>query len=231
MFEIIGKTILIYFLMLITLRFMGKREIGELSTFDFVVILLIADVAAIIIDEDYSVWFCIVPVLVLAFIQKLIAFLSLKFNFIRNIVDGKRSIIIYENKLNIKEMKKQNYNMEDLLMQLRQKDVFSLIYVDYLFLETDGQVSVITNPEDKNSIKYVKEEVFPVIISGKIVKENLMYLQKSSVEIESLVKKKGYTVNNIFYACLINDDLFIMKTCNLEDSNETNKDKKRNKRR
>ena len=174
--EIILKTILIYFLMLITLRVMGKREIGELSIFDFAVILLIADVAAVTIDEEYSVFYSIIPMAILLIIQKLLAFLSLKFNFIRNIVDGKRSIIIYENKLNIKEMKKQNYNMEDLLMQARQKDIFSLTNIEFMFLETDGQVSIIKKDKDKNSKPFSEQYLYNFGKSSKLFSKTIVFI-------------------------------------------------------
>lgn len=139
--ELVLKTLFIYFLIIIILRFMGKREIGQLGLFDFVVLLLIADVASVAIDEG-SFWMNLLPIITLALIQKILAFLSLKLNFIRKIFDGKESIIIYNGMLNIKEMKRQNYNVNDLITQTRLKNVKSLSQIEHLVLENNGEISV-----------------------------------------------------------------------------------------
>lgn len=152
--DLIVKTLIIYFLIIFTLRFMGKREIGQLGLFDFVVLLLIADVSSVAIDDNISfldIEFLkkLFPVFTLAITQKLLAILSLKINKLRNIIDGNESIIIYKGKLNIKEMKKQNYNVNDLITQLRLKNVKSLSQVEHLILENNGEISVFLY-DDKN---------------------------------------------------------------------------------
>lgn len=152
--DLIVKTLIIYFLIIFTLRFMGKREIGQLGLFDFVVLLLIADVSSVAIDDNISfldIEFLkkLLPVFTLAITQKLLAILSLKINKLRNIIDGNESIIIYKGKLNIKEMKKQNYNVNDLITQLRLKNVKSLSQVEHLILENNGEISVFLY-HDKN---------------------------------------------------------------------------------
>lgn len=152
--DLIVKTLIIYFLIIFTLRFMGKREIGQLGLFDFVVLLLIADVSSVAIDDKISfldIEFLkkLLPVFTLAITQKLLAILSLKINKLRNIIDGNESIIIYKGKLNIKEMKKQNYNVNDLITQLRLKNVKSLSQVEHLILENNGEISVFLY-HDKN---------------------------------------------------------------------------------
>ena len=152
--DLIVKTLIIYFLIIFTLRFMGKREIGQLGLFDFVVLLLIADVSSVAIDDKISfldIEFLkkLFPVFTLAITQKLLAILSLKINKLRNIIDGNESIIIYKGKLNIKEMKKQNYNVNDLITQLRLKNVKSLSQVEHLILENNGEISVFLY-DDKN---------------------------------------------------------------------------------
>ena len=133
MIDIIWKTTLIYFVILLTLKFMGKREIGELSLFDFVVILLIADLSAVTLDNNMSFYYSIIPIAILAIIQKILAYLSLKSNIIRKIIDGKNSLIVYDGKLNIKEMRKQNYNVSDLLSQIRLKNVLYCVFVFFMY--------------------------------------------------------------------------------------------------
>jgi len=234
--ELIFKTLFIYFLIILILRFMGKREIGQLGLFDFVVLLLIADVSGIAIDEESSFFFNLLPVLTLAIIQKILAIVSLKINFIRNIIDGKESIIIYNGKLNIKEMKKQNYNVNDLITQLRLKNVKSLSQVEHLILENNGEISVFLyeNNSDKvdsstsNSSINQKESsivnannfsenisVYPLIISGQIQKDNIKLLNISEKWINNELSKMNLTIKDVYFGNLEYGKLFIVETCEI----------------
>ena len=235
MFTLVWKTAFIYFLILLTLRFMGKREVGQLGLFDFVVLLLIADVSAITLDDEKNILTCLIPVLILSLIQKILAIISLHVPFIRNIVDGKESIIIYEGKLNIKEMKKQNYNVDDLLSQLRLKNVKSLSQVEYLILENSGDISVFLYKENENvPLSYSKGKrsgtgssgistiihdktlnisIFPLIISGKVIDENLQLQNIKKPWLLKEIKRQGYDLKNVYYANMENNQLFIVKTC------------------
>ena len=112
---IIFRTVLFYFLVVIAYKIMGKREVGELGVFDFIISMLISQLIAICI-ENYKdpIWFVIVPTLILVLFQIVFSFLSLKSNKFRDILDGKESVIISNGKLNFSEMKKQKYNLNDL---------------------------------------------------------------------------------------------------------------------
>lgn len=235
MFTLVWKTAFIYFLILLTLRFMGKREVGQLGLFDFVVLLLIADVSAITLDDEKSILTCLIPVIILSLIQKILAIISLHVPFIRNIVDGKESIIMYEGKLNIKEMKKQNYNVDDLLSQLRLKNVKSLSQVEYLILENSGDISVFLYEESETTpLSYSKGKrsgtgsssvstiihdktlnisIFPLIISGKVIDENLQLQNIKKPWLLGEIKRQGYDLKNVYYANMENNHLFIVKTC------------------
>ena len=107
---IIFRTVLFYFLVVIAYKIMGKREVGELGVFDFIISMLISQLIAICI-ENYKdpIWFVIVPTLILVLFQIVFSFLSLKSNKFRDILDGKESVIISNGKLNFSEMKKQKY--------------------------------------------------------------------------------------------------------------------------
>ena len=129
---IIFRTVLFYFLVVISYKIMGKREVGELGVFDFIISMLISQLIAICI-ENYKdpIWFVIVPTLILVLFQIVFSFLSLKSNKFRDILDGKESVIISDGKLNFSEMKKQKYNLNDLLLQLRDKGIRTIEEVDY----------------------------------------------------------------------------------------------------
>ena len=164
--NVILKSILVYFIVLILLKFMGKREIGQVSLFDFAIILIISDVLVFSIEEKTNnFWHYFICGLLLTIIQRFISFLLLKSRKIRVKFDGEESIIIYDGKLNVEEMKKQRYNMDDLILQLRLSNVSSLKEVKYLILENNGRISVFKyEDQPKNP--------FPLIVSGKIEYKN-----------------------------------------------------------
>src|SRR5690554_3416041 len=190
---------------------MGKREIGQLSIFDFAIILVIADILVSGLEDlESPFYYYILPIVALAIIQKIIAFLMLKIPMLREAFEGKDSLIIDDGKLKIKEMKKQNYNVDDLLTQLRLKNIRSLSEVKYVILETNGEISIFKHSDFNNKSKKSKNEddtsqtksqnvnlmdgpggsestishqneiyPFPLIVSGKIDKENLQTLSLS----------------------------------------------------
>ena len=116
---IILRTIILYWLILGILRVMGKREVGELSIFDLVVFLFIAEVAAFALDDPQSNFIhAIVPMLILFIIQICVSYFSLKSKKFRDVMEGKPSIIMKDGIIVEKEMRKQRYNLDDLLQQL-----------------------------------------------------------------------------------------------------------------
>lgn len=215
--NIILKSILTYFIIMLALKFMGKREIGQLSLFDFAIILIIANIIVIGVEEgDYPFYYYIIPIFILSVIQKVFAFLVMKFVGLRKLVDGVESVIIYDGKLNIKEMKKIKYNMDDLILQLRLKNAYMIKNIRYAFLESNGQISVIFD-EKKNS--YVDEYPFALIVSGKIVEKNLKYAKVSKEWLIERLNKKSYKeddIKDLIYVCKDNDDIFILETVDLE---------------
>ena len=118
--NIIFKSIIVYLIILLSLKFMGKREVGQVSLFDFAILLVIADILVISVDKDNNkFWYYFVATITLCLIQRFLSFILLKFKKVRPLLDGKKSVIIFNGKLMIKEMERQRYNMNDLITQLR----------------------------------------------------------------------------------------------------------------
>ena len=137
------RTLFFYFFAMIMFRVMGKREVGQLGVIDLVVSILIAELVAISIENiEDSMWLTIGPIVLLVFLQVSLAFMSLKSRRFRIFLDGKPSIIIDSGKVNYKEMVKQRYTIDDLLFELRQKEIKSLENVEYAFLEPNGKLSI-----------------------------------------------------------------------------------------
>ena len=122
--NIIIKTFVLYFFIIIMYRIMGKKEVGELGIGDLIVTVLIAELAALSIDSyDDSILISIIPITVLVLCEMIISYISLKSNKFRNFIDGKPSVIIKEGKVNFTLMSKIRYTLDDLITQLREKGV------------------------------------------------------------------------------------------------------------
>ena len=207
LFRVLYRTIFFYILVLISYKIMGKREVGELSVFDFIVSMLISQLIAVSI-ENYkdSIFFVIIPLITLVLFQIIIAKISLKNNKFRNIIDGKESVIIYNGKLNFNEMVKQKYNLNDLLLQLRDKQIRTIEEVDYAILENNGKLSVFKK-DDKDK----KTFPLPLILDGIIQEDNLKYINKNKNWIYDILKKKKINLQDVFYSFLKSDEVYIIK--------------------
>ena len=210
--NIILKSIFVYFVIVFCLKFMGKREIGQITLLDFAILLIISDVLVIGVDEDNKhFWAYLIAVIFLCVIQRLFAFLLMKSKKIRDSFDGIESVLIYEGKLNIEEMKKQRFNMDDLIIQLRNNSVANLNEVKYLILENNGKLSVFKYQDNPSN-------PLPVIVSGKLNLKNIKLLNLTEEWVIGKIKKRK--LDEIYYASFENEDLFIIP---LLDKNTTNK--------
>lgn len=207
---IIFRTVLFYFLVVIAYKIMGKREVGELGVFDFIISMLISQLIAICI-ENYKdpIWFVIVPTLILVLFQIVFSFLSLKSNKFRDILDGKESVIISNGKLNFSEMKKQKYNLNDLLLQLRDKGIRTIEEVDYAILETNGKLSVFQKQDDNNNVFPL-----PLVLDGVIEENNLKFINKTRKWLNNELNKKKINLDNIFYAFYKDDEIYVIESEN-----------------
>nr|WP_302328507.1 DUF421 domain-containing protein [Salirhabdus salicampi] len=185
-----------------TLRLMGKREIGELSILDLVIFIMVAEMAVISIDDlKRNFFMAVFPMVLLLGIQHFTAYLSLKNQKAREILDGKPSVIIHGGKLVEREMRKQRYNMDDLLTQLRDKGIQHVQEVELAILEANGKLSVF---EKKNNPMLIYK---PLIVDGKIQHEALEEAKKKEEWLRNQLKRQGYTdIRNISYCALNQND-------------------------
>lgn len=209
-FTVVLRTFIFYIIITLVYRFMGKREVGELGIIDLIVSILIAELAAMSI-ENYkaSLFISVFPILLLVILQIVFAKISLNNSKIRDVFDGKPSVIINKGKVNFKEMIKQRYNLDDLLSQLREKSIRNIDEVDYAVLENNGKLSVFR--KNKGS-----DFPLPVILDGTIQEDILKQLNKNKLYIENILKKEKIKLDNIFYAFFKNDKLFIIKNSDLQ---------------
>ena len=172
---VLERTILFYIIITVLYRFMGKREVGQLGIVDLIVSILIAELAAISIDNrTESIFLSIIPIVVLVLIQMGMAYYSLKNQKVRDAFDGTPSVMINRGKINFKEMVRQRYNIDDLLTQLREQHIKSIEEVDYAILETSGKLSVFKKKDNRFG-----DYPLPLILDGKIQEDTLRQIQKT----------------------------------------------------
>lgn len=202
------RTLFFYLLILIIFRIMGKREVGKLSIQDLVVSILIAEMVAISI-ENYkdTVWLTVIPIIILLILEISSAYLSLKFNKFRNIMEGKPSLIINRGLINYKEMIKQRYSLDDLLCELRSNNIKNIEDVEYAILENNGHLSVFKY----NFLSTSSANPFPLILDGVIQKDTLDYINKDDKWIKDYIKDNNLEIKNIFYAFHKNNKIYIIK--------------------
>lgn len=219
----IFRTVLMYFTVFAVMRIMGKREIGKLSVFDLVISVMIAEIAVFVLEDiKRPLYDGFVPMITLLLIQILIAVLSLRFRKLRLWFDGKPSVIIRNGQINREEMRKQRYNLDDLLMQLRSQKVDSVADVEFALLETSGQLSVFpkekmnSNDESEQTSKKNKDVPsaavanlkyealpLPLIMDGKVNDDNLKQIGKTRFWLKNQIQSKGLTEFKQVFFCSI----------------------------
>ncbi|KAF1679467.1 DUF421 domain-containing protein [Bacillus mexicanus] len=207
LFTITFRTIILYFVILVIFRFMGKREIGELSILDLVVFIMMAEIAVLAIEnvEDH-LFHTILPMLVLMIIQVTFAYFSLKNRKIRQLLDGKPTIIIKYGEIDEGAMRSQRYNFDDLMVQLRENSIDRVADVSFAILEPSGKLTVI---KKENSGEHRQLEM-PLIIDGSIHTENLSRIDKDEQWLFETLKKHGYAnPSDISFCSFTDGELFI----------------------
>ena len=194
------RSIVLYILVLIAMRLMGKREIGQLQPFELAIAIMIADLASIpMSDTGTPITNGIVPILGLISMHLIISIINLKSMKARKIICGKPRILIYRGKIDETALKKERLTLNELQERLRDKDVSSIADVEFAILETSGQISVIKKPDKRNimpqDIGILPEyEGLPydLVVDGKIMNDNLKVIGKDYNWLKKEINKFGY---------------------------------------
>lgn len=211
MLLVIIRTLILYTATVFLLRVMGKRQIGELQPYELVVIIMVSELASIPMqDTGIPLASGLIPIFILVAAQVFLSLVSLYSEKARGVICGKPSILIANAHIVEEELRRLRYNLNDLLEQLRLKDVPDISDVEYAILETSGQLSVILKsekrpviPQDLNISPEYEDLPTTLIIDGRVINENLTRLGH---DIDWLRQElKGLAVNNIrdvFFASL-----------------------------
>ena len=147
------RAIVLYIIVLVVMRLMGKREIGQLQPFELAIAIMIADLASIPMAEiGIPISKGIVPILGLLLMHLLISLINLKSLKLREFICGRPSMLIYRGKIDEKALKRERFTINELQERLRGNNIVNISDVEYAVLETNGEVTVIQKPNKRNSI-------------------------------------------------------------------------------
>lgn len=205
------RTIILYIILIVTIRIMGKKQVGELEPAELVVVFLLSELASIPMqDMNLPLMSSIVPIATLISLEILISVLTLKSRFLRKLFQGKPAILVNKGILVEQEMRRQCYNIDEIMEQIRHEGYADLRDVEYAILENSGKISVIPSARGKAltaadmNIKGSPGAMpYIVIADGKIAKKGL---QLSGMSEEQLMKKLGQKgikkPSEVFYAIM-----------------------------
>ena len=196
------RALILYCVVFLVIRLMGKKELSKVQPFELAIIIVISDLAsAPMSSRGLSLLDGIVPIITLLLAYSIFLLLNHSSNKVQDVICGKPILIIKDGK--IFEFNNQKYTVSDLMSQLHEKDIFSIEDVMYGIIETNGNLSVIQKGENVNSLP------LNVIEDGKFSDSNIELLGMEKAQIEHMLKTKKIKLENILYAQFDKDYKFV----------------------
>lgn len=215
------RTIILYIIVMIAVRLMGKRQIGELQPSELVITFLVSELATLPMqDFDMPIFLGIIPICTLVFLEHIMSYISLKSPKVRRLINGSPCIVIVKGVVNIDILKELRMSVDELVEELRVKNVTNILDVEYAIVETNGQLSCIMSPSarpvESGSFDFkLNEESLPLIIvnDGCIIYKNLILMNKDERWLEDYLENaKKPCLDSIFLMTIdIYDNIFIQK--------------------
>ncbi len=193
------RTILLYLVLIAVIRLMGKRQIGQMEPTEFVVTMLVANLASIPMqDGGIPLYSGLVPILTVLGVELLLSFLSMRSVRFRRLLCGKPVILIENGKILQSHLRSTRINLDELTALLREKDVLDICSVQYAILETNGNLSVFLYPKHKPASAKeaglrVKPQLLPytIIADGFLYEDNLLMAKKDRFWLEQILRANG----------------------------------------
>ncbi len=220
MLTIFIRTVIIYFILVIIMRLMGKRQLGDLELSELIVTFMLSEIATNpITDTNADMFPTIVPIVTLALLEIGTSFIMLKFPSAKKLLSSSPSVVVSKGVIDIKAMKKARISIDELLCQIRQNGIYDLEEVDYAILEENGKMSIIPKSINRQpdrhdlNIQCKDSGVMHVLISDKLPNAHtLKIIGKDEAWLKRRINKMGLSLKDIF--CMTIDDagkIFIQK--------------------
>ncbi len=193
------RTVILYLVLIAVIRLMGKRQIGEMEPAEFVVTMLVANLAAIPMqDSGIPLLTGLIPILTVLGVELVLSFLMLRSGLLRRFFCGKPVILIDNGKLLQGNLRMTRVTLDELAGKIREKDVLDISQVQYAILETDGNVSVFPYPQylpasARDAGVTAKEQYLPIVLieDGRLFEENLQKAGKGLQWMEDTLRARG----------------------------------------
>lgn len=206
MYAILFRTLILYVLITVVIRLMGKRQVGELEMSELVTTLLLSQIASLPIEEpEIPLPHVILPVLLIVASEIMITFAKSRLNFLKKIFEPKPSILVNRGRIDQKEMAKMRITIGELLSEVRQQGYRDIGDVYYAILEENGKFSIIPTsdrepltPGDLGKSKKEPGCALPLIADGEIDKDNLSHMGKSEAWLREVCRARGKLPEEIF---------------------------------
>lgn len=200
------RTVLLYAVLVLCIRLMGKRQVGEMEPAEFVVTMLLANLAAgPMQDSALPLLSAVIPILVVFALELALAALSMKSQWVSRVLCGKPTILISEGRIDQRALSSSRMSMDELAEQLREKDVFDLAAVKYAILETDGELSVMLYPDRKPATAKAQgiqpeaaELPYTVVTDGRLNKGNLALSGHDWAWLDRELKRRSLRLRELF---------------------------------
>ena len=189
MLVIFIRTLIIFLVLVVVMRLMGKRQIGEMQPFEFIITLIIADLACIpMADLSIPLIYGVAAVLALFLLHQLFTLIEQSGRLPKKILSGTPSVVINKNGIDLNELKKNNMGVEDLIEAMRSQGYFSLDDVDYAIFESNGKLSALESTEREK-----EPSSMPILIvnNGKLLGKNLKILQDDEEKLKMFLLQQG----------------------------------------
>ena len=200
------RTVLLYSLLIFTVRMMGKRQVAEMEPAEFVVTMLLANLAAVPMqDNGLPLLSGLVPIFTILSLELILAVLSIRFIPVRKLLCGLPAILIRDGVIDQKSLGQSRVSLDELTQKLREKDVFDLSTVKYAILETDGELSVMLYAENRTvSLKdcgiSAQEEELPytLISNGVLLWQNLQASGYEKTQLREELRRRRCRIKDVF---------------------------------
>ncbi len=202
------RTFIFYVITVLSLRIMGKRQIGELEPTELAVTILISELATLPMQNiDIPIIYAVIPIFALVAFEMLSSVFALKSSVFRTFLSGRYNLIIEDGKINQKEMSKTQLTMDELMEELRKGGALSPEEVRFCVLETSGNISVLLKKTTN-----VKTFPLPLIVDGKPVKTNMKKLGFSKIDMINELQKRGISsFSQVFWMSVCEEDISVIK--------------------
>lgn len=207
MINLLLRTFIIYIAVIVVMRLMGKRQIGQLQPFEMVITIIIADLAAMPMqDEKIPILRGIVPLIVLLFAQVVFSYIIFRNKRFRNWLNGTPSVLIAHGKINHTTLQHCMISFSDIVEAMHGSGISDLGEVDFAILETDGSISFFQKPQYQGTQKTdINADVsndrfsYPLIMNGKFLPNYIRFTSQTNASIQEKIKSMGRTVDDVIF--------------------------------